>query len=435
MNGFRYGIHPCESDVQRGKRSILADRFFLGVILVNSGLATAFYRGPIPTLILFFMATVYLFHRRMPLSRNYIFACLYWLAYVTISSFWYFGDHYYWPLTYIFNFTIALAILAHYRLRIFGDFCACMYVLAAISLGLFAIQIVMFDYMWSVWETLDMSSKLFDKPYTSYAHFLVYTVHQFIDVTKGSPRNSGFCWEPGAFACFLLIAIYFQLAHDQFDLRRSRKRYLVFALALFSTGSTTGLVGFIVLLAWYFLSSRVAVQGRWSVALVAVVAAVVFLPDQIDKISNQSAIDVLESVYAADQNADERGIGRFQSFYVLWNDIYENPLLGVGANKAQNWAAREGLEVNPTTGLGNMFATYGVFLMAPYLWILFKSSSKFVSVFNVPGKLIFMILVLICGFSFSVLETPVFLTFSLFSLFFKVDRGIAERYLQSVRGR
>lgn len=388
-------------------------------IILVSGLATKIFRGVEITLFFSFISLVYLAARGALTNRRYMVGCAVWIVYVVLSYIKYPGDNYFWPFLYICNLTIAFAIVRYYGLSLLAKYTDILYFLSVLSLVFYGVQLLALDAMLPIWVGFDMSGDIFDKPYTHYAHSFLYTIHQFKDAEKGFPRNSGFCWEPGAFACFLVIAIYFQLLNDRCRVELNMRRYLVFVVAIFSTQSTTGFVALIAVFVGYMLNVSSKVFFKYIfIAVLALSPLLFFLPEQLDKIEAQLFDDLNEQVMSLDANENEKGIGRFQSILILATDFVDNPILGIGANRSLSWVSRMGLDVNPTSGIGNMFATYGLFLMIPFFYLLFRSSFLFAKKYNCRGQYVFGLSVLILGFSFAVLETPLFLSLIFFGYFY-----------------
>lgn len=389
----------------------LFNLILMAALILVSGLATRLFRGVEVIIVCFVISFVYLVRKNIVFDNKYLAACILWFAYIVFSYIKYPGDNYFWPVLYFCNLTIVFAVVRRFGENFFQTYSAVMYCLSAYSLLLFGWQLLNVDVMYSIWSVFDMSGALFDKPYTYYAHTFFYTIHQFKDISKGLPRNAGFCWEPGAFSCFIVIAIYFQLVCDSYKVELNKFRYVVFIVALLTTQSTTGLAGALVVFLGYLLNLRRESRGKYMVfALLAALPLAAVLPDQLDKVQEQLSDDLSEQVLAIDASENEKGLGRFQSIYILAIDFIENPVLGVGANRESTWVSRMGVDANPTSGIGNMMATYGIFLMLPFLIVLAITSSAVAARAGDHAGFVLFIVVIVLGFSFSVIETPIFLS-------------------------
>ena len=64
-------------------------------------------------------------------------------------------------------------------------------------------------------------------------------------------RNSGFAWEPGRYACILLVAIFINLTRHNFRIHKNLNFYILL-IALITTQSTTGFMGLLVFIYYYY---------------------------------------------------------------------------------------------------------------------------------------------------------------------------------------
>ena len=71
---------------------------------------------------------------------------------------------------------------------------------------------------------------------------------------SGAYRNCGFTWEPGGFACFLILAIIINLASNKFKIRN--KSLMILILSLITTFSTTGYMAFAFIMIWYLFNTE-----------------------------------------------------------------------------------------------------------------------------------------------------------------------------------
>lgn len=396
------------------------DYVVCGFVIWVSGMATQYFREVQSLLIMFPVALIYLLAKGAILNRNYILACFVWFIYIFLSMLKYQGDNLFWPFVYFVRFTIVFALIRYFGQRFFGVYVKCIYHLSLLSLVLFSWQLLSVNTILAVWREFDLSGGLYEKPYLYYEHAFFYTIHQFEDVAKGFPRNSGFCWEPGAFACFLLIALFFQSIFGQGGFKQNRKIYFVFLAALLTTQSTTGLLGFFVILYINFVrNTGKSAFGFWIAIGAGLLGVAFLLPAQVEKIESQLSVDLYQHINRMSDFEFETSLGRFQSLQILAMDVLDNPILGIGANRSDSWLAKNGINLNPTSGLGNMFATYGVFLMIPYIFFMYRSSAWVSRRYSLNSNWALLVLLTVVGISFSVMETPVFLLFALFSLFYK----------------
>lgn len=390
----------------------------LAFVIYVSGLATPIFRSVEMILFLFSCSFLYLIVNGLVLNRIYVMSCSVWFIYALLSYLKYMGDNLYWPFTYFVNFTIAFALIRYFGTRIFRVYSDVLYFFAALSLILFVFQFALFDFMMDLWYRFDISEHLYEKPYAYYAHAFLYTIHQFKYEEYGIPRNSGFCWEPGVFSCFIVLAIYFQLLKDRFKVDLNPVRYIVLLVALITTQSTTGFAGFLVVLICYVVNIEKTNRFKYYVLGVFLLVPFLFvLPSQMEKIENQLNNDLGEKIALLADSDAERSLERFDSIQVLFIDFINNPIIGIGADRSISYIGKLGLDVSPTSGIGNMFARYGIFLMIPFFIILYNTSFLIANFHSDKFGYGFLLIICVLGFSFSILETPIYLSLIFFSNF------------------
>lgn len=71
----------------------------------------------------------------------------------------------------------------------------------------------------------------------------------------GNGRNSGFMWEPGAFALMIIIGI---ILHYFTNNALNKRRILIYIISLISTFSTMGYIVFLILFATYILQKQIS---------------------------------------------------------------------------------------------------------------------------------------------------------------------------------
>jgi hypothetical protein len=155
-------------------------------------------------------------------------------------------------------------------------------------------------------------------------------IHNF-HVPDQRTRNCGMFWEPGAFAGYLILALFFMIRNGQNEGVRS-KRGVVLLAALLSTQSTTGYLALAVLSMLYIVNARwvrslsaKAVVIPMFLAAFALIAWVSFSQLNFlgDKIGSQ--IDVVNS-------GDDRGrVNRIGNFLYDLKWIAEKPVFGWSA--------------------------------------------------------------------------------------------------------
>ncbi|PSL06611.1 O-antigen ligase family protein [Cecembia rubra] len=216
--------------------------------------------------------------------------------------------------------------------NLFYQFSTVVYHLTLISLIFYTVQLLGGgDKLFSIGKiVMGFLPPMDDIPYT-YSNIIVFTYDRLHSI-----RNSGFAWEPGAFGCFLVFAIYFHLIQNNFKLD---KRFLILSIALATTLSTTAFVSYAVLCLFIYRQKG----GSWNLGLVALLTiitlAFIYLPFLGDKITQtyKEDLEKLEDFEAVKsdlqyyfENGGEVKLNRFSSAVFTLRHLKEKLILGVG---------------------------------------------------------------------------------------------------------
>jgi hypothetical protein len=288
------------------------------------------------------------------------------------------------------------------------------YKLAVISLVFFPFQLL---FPQAIFNLLNLIQSVlgFHVTSESYSSILIYTFNQDFNETA---RNCGFSWEPGPYAIFLLLAILFRLMSNQLKID---KHIVIFITAMITTFSTTGILGLLVIIGWYFYNKR---KQIFIVILPVIIGISIFLFTNVDflgaKITSQYSSAQAE-VDAQFNNKQEKNIsiGRFSGFLLNWGDFKRNPILGYGGHiKEETEAAKMGKLISSTSGLGNWMAQFGVIGLIILLITHIRSQRKLHLIFNLRGSGFVVLTILMLGFGFNLLVSPIFFCLMLFDNFY-----------------
>jgi hypothetical protein len=201
----------------------------------------------------------------------------------------------------------------------FSKYIAVMYFLAALSLFFYVPTLLGIDL-----RSMFSSVNLFGG--SNIVHIGLHNFQRSFEV-----RNCGVFWEPGAFAGYLVLAIFFSVIFKESPQSKWTLRILI--LALVTTQSTAGLLtGFIVFLVYAYSKVKADEQSKFGFMLIPVLLMVALVGyfsfgyfDFLgDKINGQ--------LMATSDEAGGFQINRFGNFLFDLNYIYDSPLLGWGAN-------------------------------------------------------------------------------------------------------
>ncbi len=189
-----------------------------------------------------------------------------------------------------------------------------------------------------------------------YSNFLIFTydtVHYY--------RNSGFCWEPGAFGSFLTIALLFNFLMNDFKLN---KEAFIITLAILTTVSTTAYLGVSLL---FFLRYRVLNKGSKVTIIAFVILLAIAIPnvpllgEKIVEIYDQDIRDLkrieeLSTYY--DDVQRQIPLNRFASVIFLYEQFDWKLFLGV-SNQYDEYYKYE-YNINISNGIMDFITKFGV---------------------------------------------------------------------------
>jgi hypothetical protein len=286
--------------------------------------------------------------------------------------------------------------------------------LASLSLGLYAIQLLGGgDLLYKIGDTFMSFTPSFPGRSATFSNFLFFTydkLHVY--------RNSGFAWEPGAYGCFLVVALFFYLINNNLKID---KNAIILIIALFTTVSTTAIMGFAFLV---FLIYR-ARGGKWNYGIISFIIifalSFFYLPFLGDKIKEtyENDVKVLDDWEAIDWDLDyyylyggEFPLNRFASAIFLHRH-FENQLIFGVSNAYVNLKSKiYGVEIsrfNLSNGIMDFIAKFGYLGI---IFLLFKFGHFTYKIFGrVEYSLYFIFAFLCLGFGEPIFVLPLSLIF------------------------
>ncbi|MFT5726128.1 MAG: hypothetical protein ACI8PB_000246 [Desulforhopalus sp.] len=396
----------------------IKDAYFLFVLLF-SGFSITFFRSAEGLIALWALGLLIFWKSLLrPLSMPLFIALAVWMSYFGLSTVLIGSFHPFFMATYIAKIMIAWWLLSYYRERIFIKYEDVIYYLAIISLVFYAWQVINPGSLFILLDTLDLSQDLF--PHREYASIGIYTFHQgyWFDFF---PRNAGFSWEPGPFSCYIVLAMFFNLARNKVQIRDT-KRMSVFLLAIITTQSTTGVLAIFPLVLWYvwvhFKNSYLLIC---SMSIVFGLSFLLFtnVPYLQEKIISESEQNVEKVILNSIRYKRSYAPGRFASLQLGLIDLKNYPIAGIGGNTSLRYATRRGAEVATINGFANIMTRYGFIGVSLFLYLIFTSGKWMTRYFRVSGYLIFPALILTISFSFGIIESPIIVTLWLIPVFLK----------------
>ncbi len=251
--------------------------------------------------------------------------------------------------------------------------------------------------------------------YTNFLIFTYDTIHYY--------RNSGFCWEPGAFGSFLTIALLFNFLMNDFKLN---KEAFIITLAILTTVSTTAYLGVFLL---FFLRYRVLNKGsKMAIIVFTIVFAIAipnvpFLGEKIVEIYEQDIRDLkrieeLSTYY--DDVQRQIPLNRFASVIFLYEQFDWKLFLGV-SNQYDEYYINK-YNVNISNGIMDFITKFGVVGLFVLLYRFGKVCKVYLRKTEYVGYAILILLIL--SFGEPILMLPICVIFIFLPTFKNQDFSV-----------
>ena len=238
------------------------------------------------------------------------------------------------------------------------------YFLTVLSLGLFVLQLLLpalFERMAGIFSSFLAEPYLKRDPTAWYAFIYRYIPpDRFVTLI----RNSGYMWEPGAFAWISLTMLFFRWMTS--GIRLKDKHVLVYLLAIVSTFSTAGYlallgVGIIYILHLKSLTCKYILLSIFLIGLPAFFG-LDFIGEKIDSY----LVDTDEGMYGYHEETDVVEYNRYMYFLYVLAEIGKYPL-GYGTHAITD---PTGLPLIAPNGLANILYHWGVIGLCFFLYAL-----------------------------------------------------------------
>lgn len=245
----------------------------------------------------------------------------------------------------------------------------------------------------------------------------------------GIRRNLGFTWEPGRFACWLLLGLYVNLILHRFKISyKNNCSFYILFLSLISTFSTTGYTLLFLMVLFYFINKK-GVFSKLFIFLGVILAlpsiiGLSFMADKFSTLSNvNNDISIIDyHIIEGDMEVitPQRFTGILLSFQNFIHDFFcgYNQLAYSYTNAC---LFKNSIIVAPSEGIFEMLAKYGIFVgLFLYYWLV-KSSILLGECYRYKGKWFFLIFFVLISFSYDFWENCILMYFYFCALYRSKD--------------
>lgn len=236
-------------------------------------------------------------------------------------------------------------------------------------------------------------------------------------------RNNGFAWEPGRFASIIVLTMLINLFRNKF--RFNNRNFWILMAGLISTFSTTGFMAFAVCIIGISLNYKKSGMLKWTKYII-VGGFVMFLitsPFMYEKIILTSDSDKWLDEAGATRRA-EKGIEytpqRLEGLFLEFLNVLDSPLIGYGENSDLSYVIRElfpFVELHLSNGIFKIASRLGIPLAILFYICLWKSSCVLAQLYQVRGKYLFFLLIILINVSYNFFSEPLVIFISLCSIF------------------
>lgn len=380
------------------------------IVVLYSGMSLTFFRSH-PALIILWVIGIVIFWKETYKTQKILFGALaVWFGYFIINTLIIGSLHPMFFGIYVAKIMIAYWLLGYYKERIFMKYENIIYVLTIVSLFFYIIQLIAPVQLYNFMKSIDLSQDM--SPHRTYASIAIYSFNQY-NLIEAFPRNSGFTWEPGPFSCYIVLAIFINIVRNNCSLI-DYKRLLIFVVGLVTTQSTTGFSILLILILWYVwlkFKRNVIVILAIPIVIVAITYLFISVPWLQKKIISESEQDIEYFIKSSSRSKKNEYPGRFVSLQIRWEDFKRYPIAGFGGNDTlQTGYLNKDYIVSAVSGIGHIIGRYGAIGTVIFLLLIFRTGVNLKDLYNFSGSFIFPILIIMIGFSFNIIESPLIVT-------------------------
>lgn len=305
-------------------------------------------------------------------------------------------------------------------------------------LSLFEKMLVMFSsFSLVVW----LCANVIGSPFVSFMHAISVIkpnppteTYSFLfglcsHIEMGIRRNLGFTWEPGRFACWTLLGMYFNLVRHKFKIEsfKNNKNLYILFLALLTTLSTTGysVLGVLIL---FVLINNESKMSKFFITtfVILLLPSILSLSFMSEKIIGLMDLDegVNAINYYNSEGYDQVCPQRFTGLWFSWQNFIHDPCLGCN----QLWKSystevifKHSVIVASSEGIIGILAKYGVFVGLFFYYWLMKSSFLLSKVLRYKGRWMFFLFFIAISFSYEYWDNCIFMYLYLAAFYKKID--------------
>lgn len=416
LPGKRAGTGANPGANGASKLKIALERASVCLLLLCAAGVTSFERSVVTweyltlPLLLGLVSIVISLSYGVKISRHFFVFIIFYLLLFFAQTLYYGTFHIKQMLLYPFNFWVAYCFVRAMKLRFLIHLEVIITFLAGVSLFIWLADVLSGGGVQSALVGYSFGELAAPERTRSY---IVVQTFIFDGVDLVPPRNSGFAWEPGAFAVFCCVGLLSNFYRNNGSVRDNFGATILL-LGLLSSQSTTGfsILGLLIIARFW---SRMRGLSRGIIVPIiggGVLVGLFALPFMQEKIVNLWSEDVGQIAYVASQSWNvNRPVTaqRFVSFQMDFADFLNNPWTGYGGRESEQFATREGINVVSISGIGKILGRFGIVGFAFFIWATARSSAHLNRIYEARSPLLLFSLIVMVSISYSIIEQPMFL--------------------------
>lgn len=391
-------------------KSITLEKFYLFYVILFAAQATLFtsdmdFRSnPIGVGILLILCIRLLVKHKISLQNRNLQIIYTILAVWTILH--YLTDKEFKFLSYLIlfiNFTIGYSLVRIFGNRIYEKTSQYITYLTGLSLVLWGIMHITGT---GFFESVGFMKPASNTSATSLLLFNVPNTHIYEGKGVGPfMRNCGFAWEPGLFASFVCIAIYFNLLIKKRI--KGNTSFYILTLGLLSTFSTTGYSAYLLIMANYFIAQNAKKPTKILYILLGIPAFlyIMNLPFMAEKIKEENQNE--NFVYDNNQYTsylESEGtaitVRRWEGILMDYLNIQDKPVLGYGTKNNSYVNTHISPYLITSNDIVGTFARFGI-LLGLLINIIFIINARYIDKLFKQKYCTFYILFMILSVSYN----------------------------------
>ena len=410
--------------------------FFM--IVIYAAMAVPFtssmngYTGsPIGFLLPIIMTGILLIRNKVNFKNNYFIAVI--ITY-TVWALLQFLINSRFNITYSFftyyNITLAYIVISVFKTKIF-------YLYEDIVTKLSIVAIIGWLFLITAPEVLGSLIDLINMPghdiYILRGNIIIFSMtnpeNYAAEELLGLTRNSGFSWEPGRYATFLVIALFFNMARTQFSFSENRA-FWILLFSLLTTQSTTGFISLAILVVLFIVNKSTVHKILYLAIFIPLAIIVSTLPFMGEKITSLMDSETTMSKVETDLINMDQGFSdgslytpqRFDGLSFEFLNIINDPIIGYGHDVNDSFInTKVSSLLVLSNGILKVIARFGIIIGILFYMLLYKSSKWFSDFYDIKGGVLYMLLFMSISISYDFTLIPFFFAVTLFGLFADKD--------------